>query len=222
MGIGTTTPKGALHVNGLGALASGAWNIYTSARFSDNGQNSHTAILFDTGATGPTGLRGFRINKASQDFYITRYDSTGSTNPTDDLSILSNGNVGIGTLTPQFRLSVNGTIQAKEVIVNTGWADYVFDPGYQLKPLREVAAYIKEHHHLPEVPPASEVAEKGAGLGEMQSKLLAKVEELTLHMIAADEKNSHLEQENLDLREQNRLIQDRLGRLEQQGVSAKQ
>jgi hypothetical protein len=222
IGIGTTTPKAPLDVNGVGVVASGNWNVHTVARFSDGGAITHSAILFDTGGSGPTATRGFRINKTSQDFFITRFDSTGAGNPTDDLAILSNGNVGIGTMIPQYKLSVNGTIQAKEVIVNTGWSDYVFDPEYRLTPLREIAAYVKENHHLPEIPSASEVAEKGIGLGEMESKLLAKVEELTLHMIHADEKNTSLEHENLDLREQNRLILDRLGRLEERGVNAKQ
>lgn len=111
------------------------------------------------------------------------------------------GNVGVGTLSPQYPLSVNGTVQAKEVLVNTGWSDYVFAPGYRLAPLSEAAAYVQAHHHLPEIPSAAEVQEKGISLGEMQAKLLAKIEELTLHMIAADEKISKLEEQNRELQE---------------------
>jgi hypothetical protein len=48
----------------------------------------------------------------------------------------------------------------------------------------------------------------------MQSKLLAKIEELTLHMIRADEKSARLEQENNELGRQNRRLQDRVARLE--------
>lgn len=107
------------------------------------------------------------------------------------------GNVGIGTTNPTYPLSVNGTIQAKEVLVNTGWSDYVFDPGYPLRSLTDVAAYIKDNHHLPGIPSAAEVKEKGVSLGDMQSKLLAKVEELTLHLIQAEQKNRDLE-ERLD------------------------
>ena len=122
------------------------------------------------------------------------------------------GNVGIGTANPQYRLSVNGTIGTKEVVVtNTGWADYVFKPDYRLPALSEVGAYIREHHHLPGVPSEKEVQEKGVGLGEMQAKLLAKVEELTLHMIQADQRNNRLEK-------QNRELQDRLARLEAHGT----
>jgi hypothetical protein len=116
--------------------------------------------------------------------------------------------VGIGTTNPPYLLSVKGTVGAEEFIVtNTGWSDYVFRPGYRLRPLSEVGAYIRANHHLPGIPSEAEVKEKGVSVGEMQSKLLAKVEELTLHMIQAEERNNRLEQQNEELR-------DRIGRLE--------
>lgn len=111
------------------------------------------------------------------------------------------GNVGIGTASPQYLLSVNGTIGAQDVLVtNTGWSDYVFAPNYQLQPLSAVADYIQANHHLPEIPSESEVKEKGVSVSDMQAKLLAKIEELTLHLIRQ-------EKENRDLR-------DRITRLE--------
>jgi len=120
----------------------------------------------------------------------------------------STGNVGVGTTNPQYLLSVKGTVGAQEFIVtNTGWSDYVFQPGYRLRPLREIGAYIRANHHLPDIPSEAEVKAKGVSVGEMQSKLLAKVEELTLHMIQADERNNRLEEQNQELR-------DRLARLE--------
>ena len=99
------------------------------------------------------------------------------------------------------QLSVGGAIQAKEVVVNTGWSDYVFAPGYLLSPLSDVAAFVKENHHLPDIPSAEEVAERGVSLGDISAKLLAKIEELTLHMIAAEERSGRLERENAELRE---------------------
>ena len=103
------------------------------------------------------------------------------------------GNVGIGTNIPQYKLAVNGTIGAKDVIVtNTGWADYVFRPGYRLRPLSEVGAYIQAHRRLPDIPSEAEVKEKGVSVGEMQAKLLAKIEELTLHMIQQEKENREL------------------------------
>jgi hypothetical protein len=128
------------------------------------------------------------------------------------MRVSSTGNVGIGTPAPQYPLSVNGTVQAKEVLVNTGWSDYVFEPGYRLAPLSEVADYISANGHLPEIPSAKEVKEKGVSLGEMQSKLLAKIEELTLHMIEA-------EKENQELQKQNRELGARIAVLERGGES---
>jgi hypothetical protein len=105
------------------------------------------------------------------------------------LRIDQSGNVGIGTPNPTNKLEVNGTIRAKEVIVETtGWSDYVFAPNYRLAPLSEVEAHIASNGTLPGIPSAAEVAEKGVSVGDMQAKLLAKVEEMTLHMIALSKK----------------------------------
>ena len=51
-------------------------------------------------------------------------------------------------------------------------------------------------------------------MGELQVKLLAKIEELTLHLIQADEKNTRLEQQNRELQEHDREIEARIVRLE--------
>ena len=81
-------------------------------------------------------------------------------------------------------LKSNGQLMAKEVLVTlTGWPDYVFGEGYERMSLPETEAYIKENGHLPGVPSAEEVEEKGLSLGEMNAKLMEKVEELMLHVI---------------------------------------
>lgn len=108
--------------------------------------------------------------------------------------------VGIGTQNPgSFRLAVNGKIRAKEIVVEAGWADYVFEPDYELMPLSEVKAFIDDHGHLPDVPSAGTVAAEGVSLGESQSTLLRKIEELTLHLIAVDERLQALQTENQEL-----------------------
>jgi hypothetical protein len=126
------------------------------------------------------------------------------------LYIANGGNIGIGTTSPTHLLSVKGTIRAQEVIVdNTNWADYVFDENYALAPLSEVEAHIKTEKHLPGIPSTQEIAERGVSMGEMQAKLLEKIEELTLHQIAQEKRLNEqaerigvLEQENARLRAQ--------------------
>ena len=108
------------------------------------------------------------------------------------MTIERTGNVGIGTTNPTHKLSVNGTIRAKEVIVESGWSDYVFEDDYRLAPLAEVEAHITAHGHLPGIPSATEIEQNGAKLSELVTLQMAKIEELTLHLI---EKEKQLEAE---------------------------
>lgn len=86
-----------------------------------------------------------------------------------------------------YRLAVDGKLTAKSIYVlrdnSTNWADYVFAKDYRLAPLAEVEAYIASHGHLPEIPTTSEVAANGINVAQMNTLLLKKVEELTLHLI---------------------------------------
>lgn len=110
------------------------------------------------------------------------------------------GNVGLGTSNPTERLSVAGKIRAQEVIVEmSGWSDHVFSGDYQMQPIEQVEQYIKQENHLPGVPSAKDVAEKGVSVGEMQAILLAKIEELTLHLI---NQKKQLEEQRVQLAEQ--------------------
>ncbi len=136
-------------------------------------------------------------NQTDLVFYTNSYSnqSNSVSAPTERMRVQgTSGNVGIGTIDPQYPLAVNGVIQAKEVLVNTGWSDYVFDPSYRLAPLTEIDAYVQQHHHLPDMPSSDEVAAKGIGVGAIESKLLAKIEELTLHMIQAEKENRELKE----------------------------
>jgi hypothetical protein len=137
------------------------------------------------------------------------------------MTLLANGNVGIGTTNPgSFKLAVEGTIGARDVIVTNAnpWPDYVFRPGYHLRPLSEVSQYIQTNGHLPDIPTEAEVKAKGVSLGDMQAKLLAKVEELTLHMIQQEKENRELRgqmnQQTKDIQE----LRDRLARPEEGGA----
>lgn len=118
-------------------------------------------------------------------------------------NILTDSNVGIGTSNftdgaDTYRLSVKGKIRAEEVKVYTTWADYVFDKKYELLSLKEVEKYIAKNGHLPNVPSAKEVTEKGLELGEMTKIQQEKIEELTLYLI---QQNKQIEQQNKDIQE---------------------
>lgn len=157
-----------------------------------------------------TPLWGIYKDSANQ-FNISHYGMTPAlTVPAagNALYLMPNGgNVGIGTTAPQYLLSVKGTIGAKEVIVtNSGWADYVFDSNYRLMPLKELRAYLEEHHHLPDIPSNAEIRAKGVDLAEIEAKLLAKIEELTLHMIEADERADRIAKQNQNLQAQMREL----------------
>lgn len=94
-------------------------------------------------------------------------------------------------------VDVKGRLTAKEIQVSlTTWPDYVFKKDYRLMPLKEVGVYVDKNGHLPGVPTEKEVAENGVNLGEMQKIFLTKLEELTLHLIKADNEIDKLKQEN--------------------------
>jgi len=117
------------------------------------------------------------VSKAVYSFIGRGYDQT-------FMAFLPEGNIGIGTIAPKEKLSVNGKIRAHEVKVETSnWPDYVFAPNYQLPRLSETEKFIQANGHLPGVPKAAEVEADGIHLGEMNKILLKKIEEMTLQMI---------------------------------------
>ena len=111
-------------------------------------------------------------------------------------------NLGVGTASPDAKLTVKGDIHAEEVKVDLSvpGPDYVFKEGYDLKSLEEVQNYINEHGHLPNVPSAKEMEANGIQLGEMNMKLLEKIEELTLYMLEIKQEQRLLKQENKELK----------------------
>jgi hypothetical protein len=138
----------------------------------------------------------------------------------------STSNVLIGESTQvntAYRLDVAGGIRATGVTVNTTGADFVFDPGYQLSPLSSLGAYVKTYHHLPGINPAAQMQYDGVELGAFTTKLLQKIEELTLYSVESDKKVSEQQatlarQESLllKLQEQLKNQQEEIDRLKAQ------
>ena len=175
VGIGTNTPSEKLEVNGNIALD----NFYITSQGGSkigfgtaNFGNEDDDITIDVASDGELEVR------------VTNTDALNIGNGLLTLGRNGDFNVGIGTTTASEKLEVNGTIRSKEVKVEASpWPDYVFDEAYDLKSLAETEQYIKENKHLPNLPSAEEVSENGIELGEMNAKLLEKIEELTLHQI---------------------------------------
>ena len=128
---------------------------------------------------------------AQNDLYLSPAANKTASN---SIVVLENGNVGIGKANPETKLEVNGRIHAKSVKVDLdGWADFVFLSDYQLPSLGQIEAYISKYGHLEGVPSKSEALNNGIDLGQMNTILLQKVEELTLHVIAKDKQITDLE-----------------------------
>ncbi|MGD1847296.1 MAG: hypothetical protein ACFB10_18045, partial [Salibacteraceae bacterium] len=115
--------------------------------------------------------------------------------------LANNGKVGIGVHPSEFtsassgyRLHVKDGIITERVKVElvVNWADYVFEDDYELLPLPEVESFIEENGHLPGVPSAEEVESEGIDVAAMDAKLLEKIEELTLYLIALQKDNAEL------------------------------
>ncbi len=121
------------------------------------------------------------------------------------------GGVSIGTtlLPTGVLLAVDGKVLCEEMEVQLSgdWPDYVFNDDYALMPLSELERAIDEHKHLPGMPSAAQVAERGINVGQMHAQTLQKVEELTLYVL-------QLNAELKTLRDENKHLQDRISSLE--------
>ena len=108
-------------------------------------------------------------------------------------SVLISGMVRVGN---GFECSATGDVKAKSLkITLDGWSDFVFDDNYRLPSLKEVEQYISQHRHLPDIPSTKEVEQEGIDLGQMNAKLLQKVEELTLYIIDLQKQIDELKQQ---------------------------
>ncbi|SMD37003.1 hypothetical protein SAMN04488029_3185 [Reichenbachiella faecimaris] len=191
VGIGVIDPSQRLEVNGT--------TLSTTFRSTLNNTNYHHLTRDGGGAA-------LYINQVqSNSTYPILRLSSGTSDPNQNVrfTVENNGSVGIGTInTGSYKLAVNGSIRSKEVKVEANWSDFVFYDNYELRTLEEVEQHINEKGHLPEIPSEAEITENGINLGEMDAKLLQKIEELTLYMIEMNKRMGQLEQENSELKKE--------------------
>ena len=175
-------------------FVNGGLNVFQNTKYAnDEGSNANSGaggVFFN----GNGGVLEFKISKVStgKDGFVEWANQT-------QLAILRNGNVGIGVLNGEnysnsqidlidHKLTINGKVRAREVKVSLdNWPDYVFEEGYKLPTLTDVAIFISENNHLPNIPSADDVVKGGIYLGDMNSRLLQKIEELTLYTIQQEE-----------------------------------
>ena len=205
VGIGVTSPLYKLDVNGklyLRTVDQGAgwntsyihWPYHSLVLGTPPGVYSHNSVDLKPG--------GCNTEIDTLFSRLRMYSATSTTNFIEQIEFMTRGdcwfmnkgNVGIGTSTPQYKLDVNGTVRANEIIVNTpSGADFVFDDDYNLRSLSDVKLYIEENRHLPDVPSAKDMQKDGMNLEQMVVVLLQKIEELTLYNILLEEKILKLE-----------------------------
>jgi hypothetical protein len=202
VGIGITSPEAKLHVSGtVSANMLGISSITLPTSGDELGvftiKTDHNSTMWGESIVsyGITG-KGLRVYNSGGPgctaFEVAQ--GTGSR-----LIVDGNGNVGIGTSTPdsRYKLDVAGTIRACEVKVNleSGMCpDFVFKSDYKLMDLKELEKFVKTNQHLPKIAPEKEMVENGLNMKEFQMKLLQKIEELTLYTIEQNKKIEALEE----------------------------
>jgi len=177
VGIGIINPTQKFEVNG-----SLGWGNYGATLSTDQGASIE--------------LRGNGIPYIDFSNSLSDYDARIQLNPNKILGIYAQS-VGIGTeSTNGYKLAIAGNAVAEEIVVKLqkDWPDYVFNNEYTLLSLPELEKSIKQNNHLPGIPSKNEVKTEGIPVGEMQSKLLQKIEELTLYLIKQDKRITELEE----------------------------
>ncbi|MBO4402617.1 MAG: hypothetical protein J5792_02890, partial [Bacteroidales bacterium] len=190
VGIGTYQPAQMLHVVNGNVLISRTPSISNRAPGSRNGSLLFGDVIDANTQYGNWGIE--YMNDPNHPEYgqgLNFWQPCGANQLTANyrLFLADNGNIGIKTNNPQAELAVNGTVLAKAVRVNisaTYWPDYVFGNDYKMMTISELESYVNENRHLPGIPSASDVEGEGSvDLGEMNTLLLQKVEELTRYII---------------------------------------
>ncbi|MGM9831745.1 MAG: hypothetical protein ACI3Z5_06985 [Paludibacteraceae bacterium] len=202
VGIGIDDPQEKLHIAGYirGNGSHGELQIRTTKGTTAIGATNETYSHFNTDRPMFYFNHGLMVEDGKIGSYIGK-NLKFFTFDQERMTILCNGNVGIGKTIPEYKLDIDGTLRAKKILVNTSeGADFVFDDDYQLRPLQEVSNFIHENGHLPEIQSAADMQENGVSITDLQIQLLQKIEELTLYLIQQEQTIQQLQDEVKELR----------------------
>ena len=194
-GIGTHVPHAQLHLN----------NQINNRRIVlwETADNDHEFNGFGTTASG---LR-YQVDLTSANH--TFYAGVNATTSNELMRIQGDGRVAIGgDASSNYKLTVRGSIICTDLRVQLQpFPDYVFANDYKLLPLNELENYVTKNNHLPGMPTACEVDEQEVTVGQLQMKLVEKVEELTLYVIELNKTNEQLKNNNAALVERVKLLE---------------
>ncbi|MBD2701692.1 hypothetical protein IC229_13660 [Spirosoma sp. BT702] len=183
VGVGVTAPAFPLDVRGtINIRNKGSLKFAQRVQL----QSDETEYLVLT--AGEQGQSGLRLANLS--------NNVSAETASRLLSVDDQGRVGL------YRPVVSADQVRLQASIANPWADYVFSPTYQLAPLREVADFVHTNQHLPGLPSAAEVTKEGIDLATLNTKLLEKVEELTLYLIEQQKQNTAQQDELTELRQQ--------------------
>lgn len=190
VGIGETFPAEKLHVNGNTMIDGDATlnTVNPTIQLQNSDVNKGFVQL-----SGDNIRIGTNSGNTDGKFVIR-------TNGGDRLFVDGSGNVNIGSQTdaPGYKLRVDGKMICEEVKVklSSAWPDYVFEDKHQLMPVNELSKFIQVNKHLPNIPSAREVATNGIQVGDMQKRMMEKIEELTLYIISLQQQIDSLKKQS--------------------------
>lgn len=128
--------------------------------------------------------------------------------------LATNGNFGIGTITPSQKLDVVGNIKASGSLMSgtATYPDYVFEnyykgtseinSNYQFKKLEEVEEFIKKEGHLPGYKSLEEVKQTNMTVDVTQNSItnMEKIEELYLYVFELKKEIKALREKSAELK----------------------